>query len=351
MTLTRRPLLVTGHEAILDELVRIAAACGLEFDVGEPATVAGSRWVSAPLVVVGDDAVSAAAHFPRRPGVVVVCREGRSDSAEVWRGAVALGAEHVAVVPEAERWLVERLTSLVEGPSSRGMVMTVVPGRGGAGASTLAVLLARSFRGSSLIVETDPLGGALGPWLGMDAIPGLRWPDLVSVRGRLSPSALRGALPHVDGIAVVASSRTHSGAVPCESLEAVIDAGSRAFELTLLDGTRDASALSHLAWANSDLVIVCTTGDVCGFAATKVLIETVAATGARTAAVLRTTRETTLSCIEAEQVLEVPVIGEWKHDRAFAQAESPLTVPLRRSRGLAQAAFDMAASAAYGRAA
>jgi chitodextrinase len=66
-----RSLVLTADEALLDELLRLAAAAGVEVDVAPDPVAARPRWQAAPLVVVGDDqAESAAGQLGRRPQVI-----------------------------------------------------------------------------------------------------------------------------------------------------------------------------------------------------------------------------------------------------------------------------------------
>lgn len=51
-----RPLIVTTDAELLDELVRLAAAAGVEPEVAPDAVAARRRWTAAPMVLVGTDA-------------------------------------------------------------------------------------------------------------------------------------------------------------------------------------------------------------------------------------------------------------------------------------------------------
>lgn len=148
-----RPLVVTRDPVLLDELLRLAAVAGVEPVVAPGLGAARAAWSSAPLVLVGADSAGggrdaggaggaadgSGATMPRRRRVVVVSRD--LDDADVWRRAVGVGAEHVAVLPDAEAWLVDQLAEPVE-ESSPAPVLACIGGRGGAGATTLACALA-----------------------------------------------------------------------------------------------------------------------------------------------------------------------------------------------------------------
>jgi secretion/DNA translocation related CpaE-like protein len=128
----------------------------------------------------------------RRRDVVLIARE---PSPECWQNAVALGAEHVVSLPEAERWLIDRLADTEEGPTRNGRIVGVMGAGAGAGASTFAVTLALGAAARSLrvlLVDGDPLAGGLELLLGMEDMPGIRWDDLADSRGRLGACRVLG---------------------------------------------------------------------------------------------------------------------------------------------------------------
>ena len=66
MTDESRPLLITADPLLLDDVVRLAAAAGVEVTVREDPHA--SAWSRAPIVFVGDDVLvtAAARALPRR---------------------------------------------------------------------------------------------------------------------------------------------------------------------------------------------------------------------------------------------------------------------------------------------
>jgi secretion/DNA translocation related CpaE-like protein len=157
-----RPLVVTGDGELLDELVGLAAAGGVEVSVAIDAIAAEDRWASAPLVVVGADQATALVrrNVPRRLGVVLVSRsgpdgtapepagaaEGATEAAE-WLGVAALHPEHVVRLPEARSWLVTRFAECRPSMRRRAApVVAFVSGHPDAGASLLAVGVALAAR-------------------------------------------------------------------------------------------------------------------------------------------------------------------------------------------------------------
>ncbi|HSK54630.1 MAG TPA: septum site-determining protein Ssd [Jiangellales bacterium] len=251
-----RPLVVTADERLLDDLLRLAAAAGVDVDVADDAGSALACWAAAPLVLVGTDLVGplCGAAPPRRRAVALVGAD--LDDASVWQRAVELGAEHVLFLPDAEPWLVERLADAAEGPEGESVVVGVVGGRGGAGASVLATALALTSgrRGSpTTLVDADPLGGGLDLVLGAEDCHGLRWQDLAHTRGRVAGTALREALPHVSGLTLLAWDRGEGLTLPAEAARTVLEAVRRTSELVVVDLPR------RLDPAVEELLSLCTT--------------------------------------------------------------------------------------------
>lgn len=162
----RLPLLVTSDGELLEDLLRLAAAGGIEVELAADPAAARTRWLPAPLVLVGADQAQPClrARLPQRPRMVLVGRSGELDPG--WQVAELIGAEHVATLPAAEPWLVDRFAECgPEGAEPGGArIVAVLGGRGGAGASILAgglAVTAARARLRTLLVDADPLGGGL----------------------------------------------------------------------------------------------------------------------------------------------------------------------------------------------
>ncbi len=123
------PLFVTADPDLLDDLLRLAAAAGVTPDVAPDPAGARRSYPRADRVYVGADMAESCARagLPQRPGIVVVVRDsgsGRNHRAVRSRSAAGgppdtdwavvqrLGAEHVAVLPAAEPWLVDQLAEV-----------------------------------------------------------------------------------------------------------------------------------------------------------------------------------------------------------------------------------------------
>lgn len=256
-----RPLVVTRDEDLLDDLLRLAAAASVEVEVAGRPDAVRSRWSQVPLVVVGHDqaAVLTELALPRRPGVLLV---GTSrDDADVWRRGVALGAEQVLFFPDDEPWLAGRFADAAEGGAGEAVVLGVMGGRGGAGASVLATGLAvtASRRGLGVILaDLDPLGGGLDLVLGAEDVTGLRWPDLADSKGRLGARALQAELPGRHGLAVLSWDRGSLLTLAPDAAAAVLAAARRASDLVVLDLPRwpDPAAEQAIGLCSSVLLVV-----------------------------------------------------------------------------------------------
>lgn len=278
--LGRRPLLMTRDESIIGAVQRLAAAAGIEADVD---AVGRGSWSTAPLVLIGTDVAAelASMHLPRRPGVIVVGvgalpttpgpgSVGPIAPDGIWREALALGAEHVVVLPDADTWLVQRLGETADGPIRTGRVVAVLGASGGCGASTLASALsivAQARVGRTLLVDGEPDGGGLDLIVGAEFVPGVRWPDLAEARGRLSASTLDQALPHPHGVALLSHARPVAQAPDPEVTASVLDAARRAYDLVIVDlGDRRSSFATQIL-EHADVVIVVVGASVRGIAA------------------------------------------------------------------------------------
>ena len=260
-----RPLVVTSDPDVLDDLLRLAATAGAEVQVAADAGAARAAWSTASLVLLGPDAPEDCARLglPRRADVVLVGVD--LDDAGVWERAVAVGAERVAFLPDAERWLSDRLADAVEGGGPAGALVAVVGGRGGAGATTLACALAvtaaRSGR-SALLVDGDPLGGGIDLVFGEEQDGGVRWRDFAATRGRVPATVLAGALPRSHGLSLLSWDRGDTRVVPAEAVESVLAAGRRSHDLVVVDLPRAVDEASRVVLASATTVLLVVPAEV-----------------------------------------------------------------------------------------
>lgn len=266
-------LLVTGRGELVEEVSSLASAAGVGVGVVADAAAAGRAWPTAPLVLLGDDAAGAGVPS-RRTGVVLL---GRADAEEeLWRTAVAVGAEQVLVLPADRQALLQSLALVAELEGSRaGRAVAVVGARGGAGASLLAAALAlrASGTGPALLVDGDRLGGGLDLLVGLEGSPGFRWPDLAGARGTVRGALLRDGLPRLGALAVLSWGRGAAQPVEAAAVAAVLGAARRSHDTVVLDLPRRDDAATLEALAASDVLLVVVPAEVRAVAAAGRLLE------------------------------------------------------------------------------
>ena len=266
-------LLVSGDPYLQEEAKRIVAAAGGSLRTAVDVTEAVHGWDNADVVLVGSDIRELP---PRRRAPTVLLGKG-SEGDQLWRLAASLGAERVAVLPEAAAWLAEHL-SMSGSPDPGGIVMGIIAGSGGAGATTTAIWLAQAaaVHGiSTVLIDGDRWGGGLELAVTAEEIPGLRWPDFAETRGSIDPSQFRDSLPVAGGFAYLSWPGTREPVqVPAAgAVAAVVDAARRSFELILVDIGRTGEGLGTLAW-DCDRILVLTKAHLkSAVAATRVLNE------------------------------------------------------------------------------
>ncbi|WP_436787872.1 septum site-determining protein Ssd [Yinghuangia sp. YIM S10712] len=334
-----RPLLVTAHPRLLDELLRLCAVTGIEPEVHGDPQDARSAWSESPLVIVGDDLSEPAIHcaFPRRDDVVLLGTD--LDDGDIWRRAVAVGADHVIFLPDAEAWLVDRLADIADtadAAAPAALCVAVVGGRGGAGASTLACALAVGAvqRGrAAALVDADPLGGGIDVLLGGEAASGLRWPDLSGARGRVDGGALSAALPRLHGLTVLSWDRGAAGAVPPDTMRAVVGAVRRRHDVVVVDIPRHADAVAEEALAQCGTGLVVIPSELRAIAAAAQVVAQVRPIVRDLRAVVRTPSPCGLSPDEVACNAGLPLAGELRNEPHLVESVERGEPPGARSRG------------------
>ncbi|WP_343999949.1 septum site-determining protein Ssd [Pseudarthrobacter sulfonivorans] len=249
-------LLVTGYDFLQGEVEQIVAAAGGQLRVVADVADAARYWDAAAAVLVGSDVRELPPR--RRAPAVLVGLNGEGDS--LWHLAAALGAERVAVLPDAAAWLAEYL-SRSRSPEAGGLVLGITGGCGGAGATTAAIWIAQAAAGLGvrvLLVDGDPWGGGLELALAAEETPGLRWPDLAGASGSIDPEQLADSLPIVGGFSFLSwpGSRDRTAPVDATTAGGVLDAARRGYELVVVDIGRGAEPVQLFAWDCDRLLVV-----------------------------------------------------------------------------------------------
>ena len=263
------PLFVTRDETLLDELLRLGAAAGITPEVAPDGVMALRSWTAAPLVLVGADVAAEIADLQpvRRPGVHVVSWGRVAD--DLFRTAVAMGAENVAELPGSDTWVVEALTDLGDARRARGLVLGVVGGSGGAGATTFACALGQvaAASGGAIVIDCDPLGPGVDRVLGLERHDGFRWDALCQTTGRLSARSLREALPRRGALAVLSWYAGGTGTLQDFAAREALSAARRGHDTVVLDLPRAPDAIVDELAARCDRLLVMVVPTVAGVAA------------------------------------------------------------------------------------
>ncbi|MGZ6779096.1 MAG: septum site-determining protein Ssd, partial [Mycobacterium sp.] len=333
-------LVMVAETAMRDDIDRVAAATGVAV-VHVTHSPSRQAWTGASAVVldVAGAASCSASSLPRRAHVIVLSADEPRPAD--WKVAIAIGAQRVMTLPADEAQLVAALSEAAEhgrDGQSRGAVVGVMGGRGGAGASLFATALALAAR-DALLIDADPWSGGIDLVAGSEDKPGLRWPDLSLEHGRLDFAALRQALPRLDRLSVLSSVRSGNDVAP-GPLAAVIDAGRRGGVTVVCDLPRRLTRAVEIAVDAADLVVLVTTADVGGCAATTAVASAVGAINPNVGLVVRGPSPAGLRAVDLARHVELPLLASMRPQTTIAgQLErgglrmgrrSPLAIAARR---------------------
>jgi secretion/DNA translocation related CpaE-like protein len=331
-----RPLLVTADPDLLDDVLRLGAAAGVDVEVAHDPLGARVGWSTAALVLVGDDVSVAVgrASMRRRSGVVLVGRD--LDAGDIWKRAVAVGAEHVALLPEAESWLIARMADSVDECSARGLTIAVVGGRGGAGASTLAAALAiTAMRGGRrvMLVDADPYGGGADLLFGGEHAAGLRWSDIAGANGRIGGEELHAALPNVGELAVLSCDRGDPLDLRADAMTSVLAAAARTCDLVVADLPRHFDDAVGVVLKASDLVLLVVPAEVRAVAAAAQIASELTKVTDDVRVVVRAPAPGGLTALDVATALGLPLAGHLKAEPGIGASLERGEAPAGQGRG------------------
>ncbi|HET6483824.1 MAG TPA: septum site-determining protein Ssd [Actinoplanes sp.] len=334
MPAPRLPLVVTSDPDLLDDLLRLAAAGGTKVDVAPDPAAARPRYGIAPLVLIGADQLEAClrARLPRRSRVAVVSHGELAEP--MWNAANAHGVDHVAELPTADSWVVDRFAELLDQPVGR--VLAVIGGRGGAGASTLAAGVAITAAAGgcrSLLIDADPLGGGLDLMLGWERRDGLRWSALVDAGGRVDPPSLLGALPHDGDLVLLSFDAGASPSVPAEAMAATIDAARRGRDVIVVDLPRRLDDAGVLALECADQAVLIVPAEVRATAAAARVAGMVQAHRTELSLVVRGPTPGGLAAPDIAATLGLPLIGTLRPEPTISHGAERGRPPAVKGKG------------------
>lgn len=209
--------------------------------------------------------------------------------------------------------------------------MGVVGARGGVGASVLAALLAAQAAERTATVVVDLCAGAgLDVLLGLETVPGPRWPDLVGA-GDVAGAELLAALPRWGRCAVLSADRERPAALPGAE---VLDRLGEAAGAVVLDLSRAGVLADPSVAMRCHLVVVVVGRDAMSAGGAVALRVALGPAASRTGLVVRDTGG--LSVAEMEQATALPLLGRVPRDRGLALgAERGMLTPgLRTARAM-----------------
>ncbi|WP_147795324.1 pilus assembly protein FlpE [Cellulomonas sp. Y8] len=214
-------------------------------------------------------------------------------------------------------------------PASGAGVVGVVGARGGAGATVTAAALAAELarRGTAVLVDTGP-GPSVDTVLGLEAHPGLRWPDLDGARGAVDPALLAGNLMRWGRCGVLPTDDGRPGPPPPGALGDVVRALAAAHGSVVLDLDRAAvlGAGEGPAVRGATLLAACRTvlvvvpRDVPAVAGARLLRDGLVGAGRRVGLVARAPAPGGLGVEEVAAAVGLPVVASLPWARGLGAA-------------------------------
>ncbi|MBV7294487.1 hypothetical protein KRX51_00955 [Corynebacterium sp. TAE3-ERU12] len=188
-------LIATAQACLREEATAIAAASGHASSTVATPDPAGGAWRRAAAILIDAPTaqlIAADGAHNRRDAVFLI----HDDTEEPdLRAALNIGAEQTFALPSGGARLIEHLGRPERG-SGDGLVLALIGAAGGAGTSVTAAAcaLASAYTWPTVLIDADELSGGADLLLGMEHIPGVRWPD-IRTGGRIDSAALIDALP------------------------------------------------------------------------------------------------------------------------------------------------------------
>lgn len=204
-------------------------------------------------------------------------------------------------------------------------VVGVVGARGGAGATVTAAALAAELarHGTSVLVETGA-GPSVDTALGLEAHPGLRWPDLTGAIGSVDAALLAGNLMRWRRCAVLPTDDSRPGPPPAAVVPDVLTALAVAHTSVVLDLDRTAvlgsrrtgepdpdeeQAYGAVLLAACRTVLLVVPRDVLAVAGARLLRDALVAPGRRVGMVTRGPAPGGLGTDDVARAVDLPVVA------------------------------------------
>ena len=210
----------------------------------------------------------------------------------------------------------------VASPPQRALVVGVVAGRGGAGASTLAATIARHLarRTATVLVDLDRASAGIDVLLGLEAADGVRWPDLADARGEVSGADVLALLPRWGSCAVLSADRARPGAPEPAVVADVLHALTAEAGALVLDLDRAAVVAGESLVGACDAVLVVAPRDLRTVAGVLAMRPHLGEPDVPTWLVVRGPAPGGLGSTELSDAVDLPILVSLSTDRTLVAA-------------------------------
>lgn len=333
-TIDHRPLAPIHLQITSVELQAQVEAVAAAAGVSSISTQLAGGMVSAVLV----DLASLPRGGWQRLDVPTLLVGHEDQEGELWLAAANLGLDRVVPLPKAANWLAEFLSGL-HSERSKGRIIAVIGGCGGAGATTITGLLGIQLNRAGhrcLLIDADPWGAGIERILGSEQVPGLSWQDLATSSGSFNSEEFARGLPELASASVLGfgpmgrSTREPATRAVQRSAAAVIDAARRSFEMVLVDVGRNREFI-EIFCAQADALLCILPANLLAVLATHRMIDSLPAE--RLQLVVRGPLPEGLDAELVAEYLGVPLLGSIPRMRGVkAAAEQGALAPLAAHR-------------------
>lgn len=210
-TTTHQAILIAVEDPVLHpEAMHVAAATGRPVIETTNLMDISRHFHRASAVLIDASMASQLSPGKRRDRVFLLDSDpGPSD----WKTAMKIHAEQAMLLPAQAGELLSALgRDDKQLPVASGHVIGVAGVVGGTGASTFAAALAkrRAESATTVLIDADPSSGGIDLLLGIEDVPGARWPDVELRRGTVQAADVLKALPSTpDEVVVLSTARSN----------------------------------------------------------------------------------------------------------------------------------------------